>query len=158
LLDGCDMSLEKIDSILRDETRRSGDFRLAACAPGAWIDYAPLPQKPFTEGNFSVRLDEAFNRLVLDERRFVIDVDNKRVCIPPMLWDCRDMVIARYRRRFGPCEVSLTTALSPHLGHPARCRLKNALGYAAVRQKTRTEILITRRKIFYPGSIGRIEP
>ncbi len=38
LLDGCDMSLEKIDSILQDAARRSGDFRLAACAPGAWVD------------------------------------------------------------------------------------------------------------------------
>ena len=158
LLDGCDMSLGKIDSIIQDETRRSGDFRLAACAPGAWVDYAPLPKKPFTEGNFSARLSEAFNRLVLDEKRFVIDVERRQVCIPPMLWDCRDMVLAKYRRQFGPCEVSLTTALSLHLGHPARFRLKNAIGYTAVRQKTRTEILITRRKIFYPGSIGRIEP
>jgi hypothetical protein len=157
LLDGCDMSLEKIDSTLQDEARRSGDFRLAACAPGAWADYASLPQKPFTEGNFSAGLSKAFNRLVLNEKRFVIDVDNRRVCIPPMLWACRDMVFARYRRRFGPCKVSLTTALSPYLARPARYRLKNALGYAVVRQKTRTEIIITRRKIFYPGSIGRIE-
>ncbi len=157
-LDGRIMSLEKIDSILLDEARRSGDFRLAACAPGAWADYAPLPRKPFTGQDFTNRLDEAFNHLVLDERRFVIDVEHRQVRIPPMLWDCRDMVLAGYRRRFGPCKVSLTTAIRSHLARLAQRRLDNALGYAAVRQGPGTELVIPRRKIFYPGSIGRVEP
>ncbi len=157
-IDGRIMSLKQIDSILLAEARRSGDFRLAACAPGAWVDYAPLPRKPFTEQDFSDRLDETFNRLVLDEKRFVIDVERRCVRIPPMLWDCRDMVLAGYRRRLGPCEVSLTTALRSYLERLAQRRLDDALGYTTVRQEPRMELAIPGRKIFYPGSIGRIEP
>ncbi|MDY7010177.1 MAG: hypothetical protein SVV80_05420 [Planctomycetota bacterium] len=157
-LDGREMSLEKIDSILLYEARRSGDFRIAACAPGAWVDYAPLPKKPFTEKGFLDRLSVSFNRLVLDDQRFVIDVERRQVRIPPMLWSCRDMVISWYRRRYGPCQVSLTTALRSHLDHLAQRRLDNALGYSAVRQAARTELVIAGRKIFYPGSIGRVEP
>jgi len=157
-LDGREMSLEKIDSILLGEARRSGDFRIAACAPGAWVDYAPLPQKPFTEEDFSDRLSVSFNLFALDDQRFVIDVERRQVRIPPMLWSCRDMVISWYLRRYGPCEVSLTTALRSHLDRLAQRRLDNALGYAAVRQAARTGLVIPGRKIFYPGSIGRVEP
>ncbi len=157
-LDGREMSLEKIDSILLDEARRSGDFRLAACAPGAWVDYAPLPQKPFSAEGFDNRLDEALNRLVLDDQRFVVDVERRQVRIPPMLWSCRDMVVSWYRRRYGPCNVGLTTALRAHLDSLAQRRLDNTLGYAAVRQEARTELAVPGRKIFYPGSIGRVEP
>lgn len=156
-LDGREMSLEKIDTILLAEARRSGDFRIAACAPGAWVDYAPLPQKPFTEKDFTDRLPAAFNRLSLDDRRFVIDVERRQVRIPAMLWACRDMVISWYRRHYGPCGVSLTTALRAHLDRPAQRRLDNALGYAAVRQAARAELAVPRRKMFYPGSFGRVE-
>ncbi len=157
-LDGQIMSLEKIDSILLDEAMRSGDFRLAACAPGAWVDYAPLPQKPFSAEGFDDRLAAEINRLVLDYQRFVVDVECRQVRVPPMLWDCRDMVIAEYHRRYGPCDVSLATALRSHLDSLAQRRLDDALGYAAVRQEARTELAIPGRKIFYPGSIGRVEP
>ncbi len=157
-LDGREMSLEKIDSILLDEARRSGDFRLAACAPGVWVDYAGLPQKPFTEEDFTDRLAAALNHLVLDDQRFVVDVERRQVRIPPMLWSCRDMVLAEYRRRYGPCDVGLTTALRAHLEGLAQRRLDNALGYSTVRQEARTELAVPGRKIFYPGSIGRVEP
>lgn len=156
-LDGRTMTLDEIDSVLLADARRSGDFRLAACAPGVWADYAPMPRKPFSADDFPGRLTEMLNRLVTDEKRFVIDVEGKRVCVTPLLWDCRDMVISFYHRRCGRCKVDLITAMRLHLKAGAEWRLRNALGYTAVRQEARMELVTTRRKMFFPGSVGKIE-
>ena len=178
-LDGREMSLERIDAIILDIARRNGDFRLAACSPGAWADHAPLPRKPFDAADFkdalhpsatsqpqtsasrgdknADRLTTEFNRLAMDEKRFVIDVERRRVCIPPMLWSCRDMVISSYRRRFGPCDVKLTTAIRAHLEGAARYRLENAMGYSCAGCQSDVELNVPGRKRFYPGRIGRVE-
>lgn len=158
ILNGRKMSLGEIDSILLAEARRSGDFRLAACAPGAWVNYAPMPQKPFAEEGFKQQLGQAINRLVLDERRFVVDVESRQVRIPPLLWACRDMVVSWYHRQYGPCDVSVTTALGVHLNSAARRRLEGVLGYAPVRQRVRAELAVPRRKVYFPGKVGPVEP
>ena len=156
-LDGRIMSLNKIDSILLSLARGSGDFRIAACVPGVRAGYAPLPQKPFSRDGFQERLCEQLNRLVLDENRFVIDIEHKRVLVPPMLWACRDMVISKYQQRFGRCRVNLLTAMGVYLNPRARFRLRNALGYRIVPRQGAGRAVIQPRKLYYPGKVGKIE-
>jgi hypothetical protein len=157
-LDGRTMSLEQIDAALLAESRRVGDFRLAACAPGVRADYAPLPNTPYSGADFRTRLAETLDALVLDQRRFLLNVQKRQVEVPSMLWACRDMVTAQYAREFGPCGASLVTALRPHLSLAARRRLDVALGYNVVPRERQGELTIPKRRTFYPGKIGRIEP
>ena len=157
-LDGRTMCLSRIDQILLDEARRTGDFRLAVCAPGICADYAPMPPTPFSAKDFTSRLGPALDSLVLDERRFVLDVAAKQVVAPRMLWSCRDLIIREYRQEYGAGETSLVTALRPHLGTSAQRRLHEALGYAVVPPGPGFHPLVPKRKIYYPGKVGRIEP
>jgi len=156
-LDGRKLSLEGIDEILLAEARRTGDFRLAACAPGVTVDCASLPKTPCAAADFAARMDEALSRLVLDERRFVLAVDERQVRVPPMLWDCRDLVAREYRRRTGSGDASFTTALSVHLSRLARRRLAQGIGYVAVGAALRGELVLPGRKVFMPGKVGRVE-
>ena len=156
-LDGRMLSLEAIDEILVSEARRTGDFRLAACAPGVSVDCAPLPSRPYAAGDFSSRINEALSRLVLDERRFVLAVGKRQVRVPPMLWACRDLLGREYRRRTGSGEASFTSALSVHVSRLARRRLAEAIGYAVVPAGFRGELDLPGRKVFLPGKVGRVE-
>jgi len=156
-VDGRRMSLEQIDSLLLSYAKRCGDFRIAACIPGVRAGYAPLPNKPFSEGNFEAELSKQLNQLILDERRFVIDVKRRRVIVPPMLWACRDMIISEYQRRFGQCEVKLLTAVGVYLNSQARFRLEKALGYRVIPRRDTARIIVPARKVYYPGKVGKIE-
>ena len=156
-LDGRQMSLEQIDRILLAEARRTGEFRLAACAPGVTVSYQGLPGEPFSAETIPTALARSLDRLILDERRFVLDVEHRRVLVPPMLWACRDMVIRRYQEQYGIREVTLLTALGPHVGPAARRRLEEAIGYAAADRGRVAELAIPGRRMFYPGKLGRIE-
>lgn len=157
-LDGRRMSLAEIDRILLREARGRGDFRLAACAPGVRLSFAPMPKRPWSGEDFDDRLAEAFNRLVLDERRFVVDVEKKQVRVPPMLWACRELVGKLYESEYGTTEATLITAIGAYVGPAARRRLEGALGYEAVGRQGRAELAIPRRKIYFPGRIGKVEP
>jgi len=157
-LDGRTMWLEQIDQILFAESKRTGDFRLASCAPGVCASYAPLPSKPYSAADFEGRLDEALDSLVLDERRFVLSVEDRQVRVPQMLWACNELIIQQYQQKYGPRSVSLITAIRPHLGRAARRRLDEALGYAVVAPERQCQVLIPKRRIYYPGKVGRIEP
>jgi hypothetical protein len=157
-LDGRSMSLEQIDRILLQEARRSGDFRLAACAPGVLLSLGPMPDRPWSAAQFAGRLGEALDLLVLDRRRFVVDVAERQVRVPRMLWACRDMVLEQYETDYGTGQAALITALRPHAGPAARRRLEEGLGYAVVGQGRRAELAVPRRKRYFPGRIGRVEP
>jgi hypothetical protein len=157
-LDGRIMSLNDIDQTLLQEAQTSGEFRLAACAPGVLVDYAPMPTSPFNAEGLTWRLKETFNRFVLDGRRFCLDVDSMEMRIPPMLWSCREMIVDQYQKHYGARGANLLTALGPHLDVRARQRLEEAVGYKIVPQRPRGELAIPKRRIFYPGKVGRIEP
>jgi len=157
-LDGRQMSLSEIDALLVAEARRTGDFRLAACAPGVRVEYGPMPQRPITADALEEQLERMFSTLVADARRFVIDAADRRVLVGPMLWAVRDDVIARYGREYGGSEVQFVTALRPYVDLAARKRLQIAIGYEAVEAPSSGELAIPKRKVFFPGKIGRTEP
>ncbi len=156
-LDGRWMSLEEIDRLLLAEARRTGEFRLAACAPGVTVSFQALPERPLTPADLPRALARAFDRLVLDERRFVLDVERRRVLVPPMLWACREMLVRRYQADYGVREVTLLTALRPHVGPAALRRLEEAVGYAVTNRGRLAILAIPGPKRFYPGKLGRIE-
>ncbi len=156
-LDGREMSLEAVDALLLAEAKRSGDFRLAACAPGVMTSHGPMPSRPVTAADFGEGLSAMLSRLVLDERRFVVDVEAREVRVPLLLWAARGVLQSAYRRQYGGGEVALTTALRPFVSDQARGRLEETLGYEAA-AAAGGELAIPRRKVFYPGKIGRVEP
>lgn len=158
LLDGRVMSLARIDEALLAEASRTGDFRLAACVPGVCLSYAPLPNEPYDAEGLEARLEPAINALVLDQRRFVLDVERKQVRAPSMLWACRGMILRAYEQKYGHCRADLITALRARLGLRARRRLAEALGYAVVPPGPGCGLAVPKRRIYFPGKIGRIEP
>ncbi|KKL90404.1 hypothetical protein LCGC14_1905060, partial [marine sediment metagenome] len=158
VLDARRMSLAAIDRLLLAEAGRTGDFRLAACAPGATLGAAPLPGEPFSPEKFAGQLDRAFDQLIGDEHRFVLDVSGKRALLPGMLWACRKMVRERYQAEYGSRHAVLLTALRPYVGRAGRARLEQALGYTPVERPRLVELAIPRRKVFHPGKVGRAEP
>jgi len=157
-LDGRRMSLAEIDRILLAEAQSSGDFRLAACAPGVRLSFGPMPKRPWSGEEFDGRLAEAFDQLVLDERRFEVDVEKRQVRVPPMLWACRELVRRLYESEYGTAEATLITAIGAYVGPAARRRLQGALGYEAVERQGQAELAIPRRKVYFPGRIGKVEP
>lgn len=157
-LDGRSMSLAQIDDVLLAEARRIGDFRLAACAPGACVQDAPLPNKPHLAEGFEARLGASFESLVLDARRFIVDVKRKRVRVPSMLWDVRGLLLRTYEQKYGPSGANLITTLRPHLGPRGRRRLDEALGYAVAPPQAACRLAIPKRRVYFPGKVGRIEP
>jgi hypothetical protein len=156
-LDGREMSLAAIDETLLAEAGRRGDFRIAACAPGALVDWAPLPAEPFVGASLDERLRRELSRLALDERRLVIDVERRQVRIGRMLWACRDLVRDRPGGSGEANAMTLRSALIEHVDLRAARRLQEGIGYEDVPQKLRPCLEIVGRKIFYPGKIGRVE-
>mgnify|MGYP001085783693 CR=1 FL=1 len=117
-----------------------------------------MPVKPYTAEGLTDRLSQALSEFVLDDRRFSVDIEGMEVRIPPLLWACRDMIVAQYQRRYGAGQANLLTALAPHLSARARQRLENAIGYKIVPQAPRWELAVPKRRVYYPGKVGRIEP
>ena len=157
LAGGC-LALSQIDAILLAEAERTGDFRLAACAPGVRVEYGPMPRRPYATADFGDLLAGMLSALVSDPRRFVIDVSARQVRIGPMLWARRQDVIDQYRRDYGGKEISLLTALRPYVDDAARKRLEQAVGYEPAEAACTGELAIPRRKVYFPGKIGRVEP
>ena len=84
----------------------------------------------FTGKDIRARIPERFNDFVGDQRRFVIDIENKRVLVPMVIWNIRDKLISLYDTTYGARGANLLTALLPFLhGMPDR-RLRDATGYA----------------------------
>ncbi len=157
-LDGRVMSLEAVDELLLAEAKRTGDFRLAACVPGVRVEYGPMPQRPYEAADFGDRLVGMFSTLIADQRRVVIDVATRTVLVGPMLWARRQDVIDQYRREFGGDEIQFLTALRPYVRGRALKRLQQAVGYDAAEAARTGELAIPRRRVYFPGKIGRVEP
>ncbi len=132
-LDGRQLSLEKIDKILSADS----DWRTVVAAPDVAHERAVLPTEPFTAEDVEERILKRFSDFIDDDRRFIIDVDNKQIIIPPEMWQFRDMLIRRYNEKYHTEGADFITALLPYLeGSPLR-RLQDAIGYQCVRrQKT----------------------
>ncbi len=156
-LDGKKASIQQIDQILLREASRTGDFRVAACAPGTCLCDAALPKSAYGANDFRRRLSQALDALVMDEDRVVLDIERKRIWMPRMLWACRDLVIARYQREHGVRGADLITAMSVYLRPAARRRLEQGLGYKVAPRSRDCEMAAARRKIFFPGRIGKIK-
>ncbi len=157
-LDGRAMSLAAIDGLLLAEAERTGDFRLAACVPGVRVEFGPMPQRPYEAADFGDRLEAMFSTLIADQRRFVIDVADRKVLVGPMLWARRQDVLDQYRREFGGEGVQFVTALRPYVRGRALKRLQQAVGYGAAEATRTGELAIPRRTVYFPGKIGRVEP
>lgn len=125
-LDGRMMTLKKIDAILLAQN----NWLAVVAAPGIRLQRAALPQKPFTGADVHRRILSRVNEFVDDEKRFVIDIENKRILIPPVLWRLRKRLIGDYNRTYGTKGATLATALGPYLSGSARRRLEDAIGYA----------------------------
>ena len=128
LLDGRRMTLAEIDAILGADA----DWRTVVSAPGVCLDRARLPTAPFEAQGVRARIAERFSEFLDDPKRFVIDVENRQVLVPPVLWQFRGRLIRDYETTYGAVGATLTTALLPHLsGSPLR-RLQDAVGYPVV--------------------------
>ncbi len=132
-LDGRQLSLEKIDEILSADS----DWRTVVAAPDVSHERAGLPQKPFTADDIEGQIQKRFSDFIDDDRRFIIDVENRQIIIPPEMWQFRDMLIRRYNETYHTEGADFITALLPYVeGSPLR-RLQDAIGYKCVRrQKT----------------------
>ncbi len=155
-VDGRRMSVDCIDELLVGLSRQEGDFRIAACAPGAWLDDAPLPNRPFVAADLFTRQQEMLNRLVLNEKHFVISIEQQSVYVPSLLWRVRDVLLAEYTRQYGP-GGTVVVALKSWLSPLACVRLENALGYRVVEQSARDALAIQGRMMYMPGNIGKVE-
>jgi hypothetical protein len=127
-LDGRTMSLAGIDYILQT----FGDWRIPVAAPGVTLHECPLPAGPFAGDDIRRRIGERLNAFVDDGRRFVIDVERKRILVPPVLWQFRGRLIEEYQRTGQTRGASLTTAMLSHVEGSAHRRLQDAVGYRCV--------------------------
>jgi len=131
-LDGRLMTLADIDAILSADE----DWRTVVAAPGVCLLRAALPAVPFTAGDVRRRITRRLGEFIDDPDRFVIDVEHRRILIPPVLWRFRDRLIDAHNETYGTDGATLTTALLPLVGGSAHRRLQDAIGYRAVRART----------------------
>lgn len=131
-LDGRAMSLAGIDEVLR----RDGDFRTVVSAPGATIERARLPEKPFEPQAIRQRIAERFAELIDDDIRFVIDIRGQRIWVPAVLWQFREPLIRAHNARYATEGATLTTALLAYLSGSPHRRLQDAIGYRLVEARS----------------------
>lgn len=143
-LDGRMMTLADIDEHLLAE---SDDWRVVVAAPGALLQRAAPPHRPFSADDVRARIDERIEAFIADEDRFVIDVDHRRIVVPPVIWRFRERIMDEYERRYGGRPVDLRQALLQHVHGAALRRLQNAVGYTP-RPAPRT-LRVARRKEDY---------
>jgi hypothetical protein len=122
------MCLADIDA----ELSRQADWRAAAAAPCVRLSRAALPRAPLSPADIDAQVAGRFERFVDDDTRFIIDVQERRILVPPVLWQFRAKLIDEYHRTYGTDGATLTTALLAHLRGSAARRLQDAVGYASV--------------------------
>ena len=132
-LDGRQMSLAQIDEVLAG----FDDWRIEVAAPGVTLSRARLPVEPFEGRSIRRQIPKRLNEFVYDRRRFVIDVLQKQILVPPVLWQLRRRLICSHEETYGAEGANLTTALLPYLeGGPMR-RLQDAVGYRVIPARRR---------------------
>ena len=128
-LDGRRMTLAGIDGILKDW----GDWRVLAAAPGVRLNRARLPKEPLSSETVEQEVPRRLADFLDDEDRVVVDVEQRQIQFPPVLWQYRAMLIEQYERNYHAAgSPTLATALLPYLsGSPMR-RMQDAIGYQCV--------------------------
>ena len=124
-LDGRTMSLAAIDELLAARD----DWRVLVASPDVTFSRSRLPAEPFTAADVEQRIAERISALVDDPQRFEIDIDHRRIRVPPMLWQYRQRLIAEHNRSYGTTGANFITALLPHVQGSAHRRLQDATGY-----------------------------
>jgi len=124
-LDGREMTLERID----ERILSSGGWRAVVAAPGVCLDRARLPREPFGAEDIRDRVEQRLNDFIDDQDRFVIDVENQEVDLPPVLCQFAPQLVERHHRRYETTGATVTTALLPFVRGSARRRLQDAVGY-----------------------------
>ncbi|MCY2924605.1 MAG: hypothetical protein NT031_04070, partial [Planctomycetota bacterium] len=119
------LRLADIDAALAAE----GGWLALAGAPGATMDRAPLPTRPFAPGSLESALQENLETFLGDKDRLVIDVEARQVRLPPIVWGLRDRLIERYAKAYRTASPTLWSALQDVVTGPARRRLQDAVGY-----------------------------
>lgn len=122
------MTLDEIDAELEAE----GGWRSVVAGGGLCLQRARLPAVPFAVDDAERRIGERISEFVDDRSRFVIDVQGRRILVPPVLWRYRRELIAAYHKRYETQGATFTTALLPHVSGSALRRLQDAIGYRAV--------------------------
>jgi len=141
-LDGRTMTIEQIDRAILD----GFGWQALTAAPSACIYGAPMPRSAFEPNDVRRQIAERFNDFIGDSRRFVIDVEHKRVLVPPVLWRFRDELIESHNRRYGTKGASLITALLPYTSGSAHRRLQDAVGYSAVQAGDKSTLATATKK------------
>ncbi len=128
-IDGGTMTLDGIDAAI---ARQGGPLAVMA-APGLDLRRASLPRNAFEAETVFENLPVRFSTFVGDEKRFVVDILNQRVLVPPVIWQYRESLLAKHRRAYNVEQITLTTALLPLVDRESQRRLQNAIGYSCVR-------------------------
>ena len=126
-LDGRSMTLSAIDELLAARD----DWRVLVSSPGVTLIRNRLPERPYGPEDIHERIAEGISALVDDPRRFEVDIAQRRIRVPPVLWQYRRRLIAEHNRVYGARGANLTTALLPYVTGSAHRRLQDAVGYHA---------------------------
>ncbi len=128
-LDGRSMTLEQIDAILSQDA----DWRIAVAAPSVRMNRPPLPAKSFAAADVRPQAASRVSAYVADDKRFNIDIENRVVYFPSVMWRFRQQLIDQYNATYHTTGATqLVTAMLPLFeGLPQR-RLQGAMGFAAV--------------------------
>jgi hypothetical protein len=127
-LDGRTMTLEAIESLLAADE----DFRTAVAVPGATLQDAALPTQPIAPKDIRRQIAERFSDFLADHERFVIDMDEREIRVPQVLWQFQQRLRQAHDERYHLTGTTLVTALLPYATGRAQLRLQDALGLPTV--------------------------
>lgn len=139
-LDGQMMTLEGIDG----EIQALGGPAAVIGAPGIMLCRAALATTPFVAEGISERAKKRVMAFIDDGKRFIVDYQTQQVKFPPVIWQYRQQILDRYRRRYGDIQPTLTTALLSLTDGLAHWRLQNAVGYACVENTGHCDLAINK--------------
>ncbi|MBI5723851.1 MAG: hypothetical protein HZA50_07835 [Planctomycetes bacterium] len=123
-LDGKMMNLWDLDAQIFDY-----GWQAIVAAPGISMERAMLPDKPFSPQDVQAGIRERLIEFIDDEKRFLIDVEEQTIYVPPILWFFREDLIDTYQTTCGTTGATLTTALLPYVHDSALRRLQDVIGY-----------------------------
>jgi hypothetical protein len=118
------MTLREIDALLAHE-----GWQALVAAPDVLAQRAGLPADPFSAQDVRRRIAERLNEFVDDDGRVFLDVENRQLVFPPVLWQYRRQLLEQHRKDYGAAGATFTTALLPYVGGSAHRRLQEAVGY-----------------------------
>lgn len=140
--DGREMTLRGIDQRLE----KLGGYHAVIAAPCMNLQRVRVPSMPLLPDYVQEHIRTWFAVFVDDEQRFIIDVADKAVRFPPVIWRYREEIRAEYTRRYGVHDVTLTTCLLPYVDGSAMRRLQNAIGYRCVEHTAPSRLAVVRQR------------